>query len=70
MGLAQTSSVCVGHKKVATAALVQAGVDEAQRFSALARLVKIVAPVVKDLERGKTLGIAVIRSFITVAVRE
>jgi hypothetical protein len=49
----------VGHEKVATAALVQAGVDEAQRFGALIRFVKIDSPVVKDLERGRRSGIAV-----------
>jgi hypothetical protein len=68
MRLAQTSSV--GHKNVDTAALVQADVDEAQRFGALVRLVKIDAPVVKVLERGRRSGIAVNRSFIAVAVRE
>ncbi len=59
----------VAHKKVTTAALVQAGVNEAQLFGALVRLVKIDAPVVKDLARGKRLEIAVIRFFIAVAVR-
>ncbi len=39
----------VGHEKVATAALIQAGIDEAQRFGALVLLVEIDTPVVKDL---------------------
>jgi hypothetical protein len=41
------------HKKVATSALERAGVDEVQRFWALARLVKIDTSVVKNLERGR-----------------
>ncbi len=60
----------VGHEKVATTALVQAGVDEAQRFGALVQLVGKDAPVVKDLERGRRLGIAVaviLRIILTAA---
>jgi hypothetical protein len=68
--LTQASSVSIRPQKVATAALLQAGVDKAQLFWALIRLVKIDTPIVKDLEQGKRSGTAVIRSFITVAVRE
>ncbi len=60
----------VGHEKVATATLVQAGVDEAQLFWGLVRLVEIDLPVVKDLERGRRLGIAVavvLRIILTAA---
>ncbi len=69
MRLAQTS-LHVGHKKIGFAALVQAGVDEAELFRALVRPVKIEALVVKDLERGRRSGIAVIRSVIAVAETE
>jgi hypothetical protein len=70
MRLAQTSSVSVkGHEKVATAALVQAGVDEAQLFWALVRLVEIDTPAVKDLERGRRsrIAVAVVLSIILTA---